>query len=138
MGKIYKETLTKHYLPAQLETIKTHSKGEWTNMVKTAIEKSNTERIIQECHKTEDGERKLKTKTAHIIELIKNPSYQRAPLKELIKCTKIETKTIILGRFGMLECGKNFKGTISANCTVCDTFDDEKQTVRRGASEQWR
>ena len=128
-GKSIHETLTKHNLPTQLDTIKAHSKGEWTTKVKKAIEKSNTNRLIQDCHKTEDGVEKPKTKTAHIVNLIKDPSYQRAPLKELIKCTKIETKTILLGRFGMLECGKNFKGTSNANCTSCNAYDDEKHRL---------
>ena len=61
--------------------------------------------------------------------MIKDPSYHRAPLNELTKCTKIETKTILLGRFGMLECGKNFRGTLSSDCDVCKTHDDEKHRL---------
>ena len=29
----------------------------------------------------------------------------------------------------MLECGKNFNGTNSINCNICDTFDDEKHRM---------
>ena len=128
-GKSILETLTKYNLPTQLETIKTHSKGEWTNKVKREIEKSNRERLIQDCYKIENGQNKRKTKTSHIIDQIETPSYQRAPLEELIKCTKRETKTIMLGRYSMLECGKNFKGTRSVNCEECKVLDDEKHRI---------
>ena len=124
-GKAIHETLTTHNLPTHLETIKTHSKGEWTNLVKKAIEKRNTERLLQDCHKKGDEVNVRKTKTASIVDKIKDPSYQRTPLKEFLKCTKLETKTILLGRHGMLECGNNFKGTQSVKCTVCDMNDDE-------------
>ena len=94
-------------------------------MVKTAIEKRNTERLINDCHKNENGARRRKTKTAHILDHLEDPSYQRRPLNELMKCTKLESKTILMGRFGMLVCGKNFKGTSNVNCEECNTYDDE-------------
>ena len=128
-GKSIHDTLTAHNLPTQTDAIKTHSKGQWTNIVKTAIEKRNKERLIQDCHKTENGENKRKSKTAHIVDKIKDPAYRRGPLEELTKCTKLETKTILLSRFRMLECGNNFKGSYSANCNVCDTKDDEKHRM---------
>ena len=98
-------------------------------MVKSAVEKQNKERLIQDCHITENGTSKRKTKTAHIVDHIEASAYQRAPLKELIKCTKLETKTILLSRFGMLDCGKNFKGTRIINCEECGVYDDEKHRV---------
>ena len=39
--------------------------------------------------------------------------------------TKLEAKTIITARYGMLECGKNHKGTLSLKCTTCGIDDDE-------------
>ena len=98
-------------------------------MVKAAIEKRNTERLIQDCHKIENGESKRKTKTAHIVDQIKHQSYKRTPSEELIKCTKLETKTILLGRFGMLECGTNFKGSNNTICDFCDVYDNEKHRL---------
>ena len=53
------------------------------------------------------------------------PNYQRTRAKELMGCTKPETKTILIARFGMLECGKNFKGTINTHCDGCRIVDDE-------------
>ena len=31
----------------------------------------------------------------------------------------------MLGRYGMLECGQNFKGTHKLNCPDCHTYDNE-------------
>ena len=39
--------------------------------------------------------------------------------------TKLQTKTLIVARFGMLECGKNFGGTIAGTCSNCNIYDDE-------------
>ena len=128
-GKTIRETLTKYNLPTQLDIIKAHGKGEWTNNVKRVIEKRNTERLIQDCYKIENDQNKRKTKTSHIVDQIEDPTYQRTPLKELLKCTKRETKTIMLGRYSMLECGKNFKGSRSVNCGDCDLYDDEKHRI---------
>ena len=102
---------------------------EWTNRVKRVIEKRNTERLIQDCYKKENGLNKKKTKTSHIVDQIEDPSYQRTPLKELLKFTKQETKAIMLGRYGMLECGKNFEGTKSVNCGNCNVHDDEGHRI---------
>ena len=40
--------------------------------------------------------------------------------------TKRETKMLIIARFGMLECGKNFKGTMNEICLNCNTRDTEE------------
>ena len=108
---------------------KSHKKNEWANKVKAVIEKRNTDRLIQDCHKIENGENKRKTKTAHIVDQIEDPTYQRMPLKELMKSTKQETKTILIACFGILECGKNFKGTKSTTCRKCNEYDDEKHRI---------
>ena len=124
-GKTIHETLVKYDLPTNLETIKNLRKNEWKNKVTAVIEKRNTERLIQDCHKIENGRNRRKTKTAHIVDLIEKPTYQRTPLSELLKCTKHETKTILTARHGMLECGKNYKGSKSTICRDCNEYDDE-------------
>ena len=47
--------LTEYDLPDNFDTIKNHATGEWSCMVKHAIEKKNRERIEEECFKIEDG-----------------------------------------------------------------------------------
>ena len=124
-GKTIQETLSRHDLPSDIETIKAHGRNEWTNKVKMAIEKANTDVLIKDCHKMENGQKRRKTKTAFIVDQIERPDYQRTPLKELLSCTKHETKTILMARYGMLECGKNYKGSLNVTCNECKEYDNE-------------
>ena len=124
-GKMINTVLHKHKLPTDYQTIRMHSKNEWTRKVKMAIKTSNKERLLQDCHKKDGSEIKRKTKTAHIVDKIEKPDYQRSAAPELLKVSKQETKTILIARFGMLECGTNFKGTLRVKCSICDVTDDE-------------
>ena len=42
---------------------------------------------------------------------------------------KSDCKAIIMSRFGMLECGMNFKGTLGNHCEVRDNVDDEEHRL---------
>ena len=128
-GKSMNEILTKHQLPMELLTIGRFSKYEWTNKVKVEIEKSNKARLLEDLHKTESGEKRRKTKTAHIVDYIEKPNYQRKPLPEIMLCTKQETKSILISRFAMLDCGKNFKGSYGELCRECQTVDNENHRL---------
>ena len=37
---------------------------------------------------------------------LRDPTYIRNPLKEIMNLSKHETKILIIARYGMLECGK--------------------------------
>ena len=63
-------------------------------------------------------------KTANIIPKIIGDTDTRKPQDEVIQCSKYETKTIIIARFCMLECGENFKGKLSESCSMCNMVDD--------------
>ena len=76
-------------------------------------------------HNKRWGENKNKTKTAHIVALIQDENYQRVTAEELLKCNKKEAKTILIARFGMLACGKNYQGSNSTVCSECHVIDDE-------------
>lgn len=128
-GKQINDSLKKHGLPSDLNKIERMSKGEWGRKVKEAIEKSNKNRLLEELHKTESGIRRRKTKTASIVDCIEDQNYQRKPQPEILLCTKRETKTIVISRFGMLECGKNLKGTIGETCRDCCLLDDESHRL---------
>ena len=54
----------------------------------------------------------------------------------MLHMTKYETKTTIIARYGMLECGKNFKGTLKQNCDQCKCEDDENH--RMNFCVKWR
>ena len=84
--------------------------------MKTAIQNKNKQKLIDSCKEHSDDGDKIKTKTSYIYEKLMNNTYTTEPLPELLSSNKIETKTIVLSRSGMLMCGKNFKATIPAIC----------------------
>ena len=93
--------------------------------MKSVIELKNKERIKDDLYKRENGNDIPKTKTKSIIDKIINPHYVRKPEDEILYLTKNETKSLIISRYGMLECGINFKGTMRPICTTCDVVDNE-------------
>ena len=98
-------------------------------MVTNAVEIQNQRRIKQDLYKTENGVDVLKTKTKTILDKISTQGYTRQPEPEIKLMTKLETKTTIIARYGMLECGTNFKGTHSTTCTNCGTTDNEHHRI---------
>ena len=50
--------------------------------------------------------------------------YQRKPIPEIIHCSKQQTKALIISIFGILECGRNYMGTQSDICGLCNVTDD--------------
>ena len=50
-------------------------------------------------------------------------------MKEILHLTKQETKTVMIARHGMLECGQNFKGTITEICDQCPILDNENHRL---------
>ena len=128
-GKSILETLADYNLPTNLETIRIETKRRWKRIVNERIEAKNKIRLYNDCHKMVEGEQIPKTKTKHIIQHLTNHTYHRTPLDELLQCTKQQTKTILIARFGMLECGKNFKGSLSEKCTECKELDNENHRL---------
>ena len=43
--------------------------------------------------------------------------------------SKQETKTVVIARYRMLECGQNFKGTLNEICDQCHSLDDENHRL---------
>ena len=128
-AKSIKETLTEYKLPTSYETIRTTPSIAWKNQVKTQIEIKNTERLKNECYKNVNGDLQPKTKTKTIINHIAEHHYKRAPKTEIIKCSKQDTKTLIMARYGMLECGYNYKGTLKVTCDLCNLEDNENHRL---------
>ena len=95
---------------------------EWKNIVTNAVEQKNKSRLIVDCHKRIDGTLTRKTKTAQILNKIQDASYKRQPLEAITKLSKQDTKTLMIDRYGMLDCEKNFKGRMSEVCTVCTVY----------------
>ena len=85
----------------------------------------NKERLLQDLHKKENGTDIPKTKTKSIISKITREGYVRSPEPMILRSTKYEAKTILIARYGMLDCGVNFKGTMRPICVTCNTRDNE-------------
>ena len=47
----------------------------------------------------------------------------------LTQLSRQECKTLIIARYKMLQCGRNFKGTMSEVCNICNVTDDEDHVL---------
>ena len=128
-AKSINETLNDLNLPTDFSEIKATTTRQWKNIVHAKIDVKNQNRLLNECHKTENDTQTRKTKTAHIVDTLQERTYARGPTPEILQCNRQETKTLIIARFGMLECGKNFKGTINEICGTCKTIDSENHRL---------
>ena len=118
--------LTEYKLPTEFAEIKNTTHNTWKYKVHKEIEKKNKIRLSEECHDIiDEGITKEKTKTASIIRKLAEAEYKRQIQPEILKTTKHEAKTILIARYGMLQCGKNYKGTLSELCNQCKSVDDE-------------
>ena len=128
-AKSIRNTLQQLNLPTDFAMIKQFRPNEWKQKVEEKIEKRNKERILEECHKETNGTKTRKTKTKHIVDAIEEEEYARKPEKILTHLNKQQTKTLIIARFHMLECGNNFKGSLSEICRTCDVIDTENHRL---------
>ena len=93
------------------------------------IEKMNKKRLLQDLHKKENGMDVPKTNTKSIIPKITREGYIRSPEPLILRTKKYEAKTILIARYGMLDCGENFKGTMRPICATCITRDKENHRL---------
>ena len=128
-AKTINETLSDLDLPTDFSTIRSTTRRQWKNIVNAKIEKKNRNRLLNDCHKTENNIKMRKTKTARIVDALEERTYVREPVPEILLCDKQETKTILIARFGMLECGKNFKNSMTEQCKDCNVVDDENHRL---------
>ena len=128
-GKSIKEALTEYNLPTDFDEIARTHWRQWKRLITQKTEIMNRNRLLEDCHKTEDGDKVPKTKTAHIIPLINSDTFIREPQKDIIQCNKYDSKTIMIARFRMLDCGRNFKGTKPEICNTCNCVDDENHRL---------
>ena len=117
--------LQEYELETDFEKIRSKRRIEWKREVHAAAEKINLKRIQDECYETTPDGKKVKSKTSHALTKTSESSYQRKPMHPVTVLNQLETKALILARFRMLECGKNFRGKFSELCTECNLIDDE-------------
>ena len=58
-----------------------------------------------------------------------NNRYKGTPIEALVRGNKQKTRTIFLAQNGMLECGRNMKGTIPEICPECNETDNEQHRL---------
>ena len=121
--------LEEYDLPTAFSDIKKITEAGWRSQVTRKIEKTNKERLLQSCYKTVDGIKTPKTKKQYMARDLDRREYIRSPDSFILKTTKSEAKTIIMARYGMLQCGKNFKGSDLVNCNTCNVVDDENHRL---------
>ena len=128
-AKSINEALNNLDLPTDFLIIKTTTRQQWKRIVDAKIEVKNQSRLINDCYKTDNNIHIRKTKTSHIVDHLEDGTYSRGPTPELLQCNKQETKTLLIARFGMLECGKNFKGSMNETCSTCNVVDNENHRL---------
>ena len=128
-AKNMEKKLNEYQLEPDWNIIQRKTKGEWKRAVTEAVDKINKEKLIQNCTTTSPENIKVNTKTKNIHKDLQSASYTRQPLKEILNESKQRTKTLILARHGMLECGTNYKGTMSETCKHCNKYDDENHRL---------
>ena len=97
--------------------------------VKTAVQNENKRKLMDNCTEHTSHSNKIKTKTAYIHEKMKHNTYICEPLAEILPLSKVNTKTIVLSRSGMLVCGTNFKATTPTICMECQESDNENHRL---------
>ena len=128
-AKNINEKLIQYDLERDWEIIRQKPKIEWKQMVNKAVDEVNRKKLIECCITKTNHETKINTKTKTIYESLASSEYKREIPKEIIGGSKKQTKTLILARHGMLECGTNFKGTIPELCKQCNITDNENHRL---------
>ena len=128
--------LAYYELEQDWEKIKEYNKSRWRHIVNTAVRAKNKQKLLEGCIQQGPNGEKIKTKTAYIYHNINDDKPITEALPEIVSLSKVNTKTVILGRCGMLECGKNFKGSIPEMCRACGEDDDESHRLNR--CNTWR
>ena len=128
-AKQINETLEEWGLEDDWEVIAKIPTNTWKETVKSKAEEKNLEKLKDQLFTRTRGEDKQKTKTLSILEQINDPSFVRKPLGFMDKNLLI-ARALIMGRYGMLQCGANFqKGYGNKECKECKVKDDESHRM---------
>ena len=130
-AKQINEILEMWELETDWEIIRQKRTIDWKNEVATAMEKRNIIKLKEECQSTSRGETKSKTKTAFVLKSIDSPDYRRKHDKFIDCHNSIHyTRALIMGRYGMLKCAKNFNNGFGTKlCDTCNVCDDENHRI---------
>ena len=85
---------------------------------------------MEECQARSRGTSRVKTKTKSIVEKLQSDNYKRVPLPLIRNLTSMQTRALIMGRYGMLDCKNNYAMKYGSKmCLDCDTVDDETHRI---------
>ena len=120
------QTLEVYGVSATLEEIKEMPSGKWRKLITAATEMKQKERLIEMCN----GRGGEKTKTKELLENLNTDTYARAPCMKILTKSKYQSRVLIMAKFHMLNCAKNFKtGYKGENCNLCEVLDDENHRI---------
>ena len=125
-AKTINDILEQWGLETDWDKIEAKTEGEWRREIDIEAELMNKKRLAEECHVKERGCLRPKTKTKTIIEQLNEPSYIRKPINVLPGTSILEARAIMMGRYGMLDCGANYCMKYGGkDCKVCHVLDNE-------------
>ena len=132
-----RQKLSEYGLETNWDVLKRKTDNEWKSTVKTAIEKRNRERLLDECKTFRHGCVHEKTKTKSIIKEIERSDYCRTRLTTILSMTRLKARAIVMARYGMLDCSSNFGNKYGTKqCKECRVIDDEAH--RMNNCKTWR
>ena len=124
-GKYIVTTLHECGIELNLDEIRGKKKVEWRAIVDKATWQLNRKKILDSCK----GKEKLKTKTLEVAKSLENDSTENSE-NVLFDLPRHCVKTIIMARYGMLDCANNYKGKYGTKlCATCKTIDDENHRI---------
>ena len=125
-----REKLNEYSLEVNWENVRVKTLHTWKKEVKNACEEKNKELMLSECQKRAGFETSVKTKSESIYRELQSETYLRTPVNEIMKLNKLKAKTIIMCRYGMLDCGSNFKTKYGTKmCKECNVIDNEDHRI---------
>ena len=120
------KTLAEYEITESIDEIKEVSNAAWRAKVTTVTEKKHKEKLVDLCL-ARGG---VKTKTRYLLEKLKSDAYTRNPDMQILKKSRHLCRVQIMSMYGMLCCGKNFKGGQGGEyCKQCNAVDDENHRI---------
>ena len=76
------------------------------------------------------GVQRLKTKTKTIMEKVEDKNYKRKPINTILSLSCIETRALLMSRYGILNCCANISmGHKGKLCRECGVLDNEHHRI---------
>ena len=126
-GKYIPQILKECDITLSFDEIKNKKKNEWRQIVNKAMMQLNHQKLLSACKE----KNKMKTKTMHIAKLLEDDNYLQNHYQNVIfDLPRHSVRTIIMARYGMLDCANNYKVKYGTKiCTTCNVIDNESHRI---------